>query len=79
LAKELKVLWDLARTPTILDRNFVDAVCVQDQHVGVARNGVMAEHTTMVELQLQPKFLQRNPHKNTVTPFLAKKVRREVS
>ena len=66
---------NLASTAAILDCDLVDAVCMQDQHIGVAGNRVRADHTAMVELHLQPECLQGNRHEHAIGPLLTVQVR----
>ena len=53
----------------------MDAVCVQDKHVGVTGDRIGTDHTAVIELHLQPKHLQGNLNKDTIVPLLITKVR----
>ena len=73
------MVWNLVSTAAILDCDFVDAIRVQDQHIGVAGDRVRAEHTAMIELHLQPKCLQGNLHEHAISPLLTMCIRQGVS
>jgi hypothetical protein len=53
VAKELNVGCDSTRAAAVLDRHFVNPVCVQDEEGGVAGDGVFAKHAGVVELDFQ--------------------------
>lgn len=52
-AEELKVLWDSTRAVAVLDRHFMNPICVHDEEGGVAGNGVFAKHACVVKLEFQ--------------------------
>ena len=51
---------DGVRAATVLDGYFMNSICVYDKERGMAWHGVFAKHTSMVELDFQPKGLEGN-------------------
>jgi len=49
-AKELNVLFDSTRASAVLDRHFVNPICVHDEKGGVTGNGAFAIHAGVVKL-----------------------------
>ena len=68
--KELEVLGYELCAATVLNGNVVNTIRMEYKHAGVAGYGFWAEHTGMVELQLESQRLQGYLHESFADPFL---------
>ena len=59
-----------AGTAAVLNGDIVNTICMQYEHAGVTGYGILAEHTGVIELQLESYRLQGYLDKRFADPFL---------
>ena len=70
------MLGDETRAATMLNRHFVDAVRVENKHIGMAGHRIRAKHAGVIELHLQPQGFQGYLDKRAASPHLMRRCER---
>ena len=70
VSEELYMLWKCTLAATVINRNIMDAVGVEDRERAGARFRIAAMHAHMVELNPETQRFQRSLCKMVADPFL---------